>query len=63
MDEQRADCEFCGRDGAITVRHERLGDDAEWRLVYVTTLCSTHQDKAMIMVSALMSGRVVVMAI
>ena len=63
MHEDRTDCEFCGRDAAITVRHERLDDAAEWRLVYVTPLCTFHQEKAMVMVHSLLSGRLIVRAV
>lgn len=56
-------CEFCGRDAAIRVRHERLDDLGEWRLVYVTPLCTVHLEKAQVMVNAILSGRLIVTAI
>ena len=60
MTEDTIDCEFCGREAELRVRHEVLDDRAEWRPVYVTPLCSEHSDKAMVMVRCLSGGRLVV---
>lgn len=60
MDEDTLDCRYCSQDATCEVRHQYLGDNAEWLLKDKIMLCDEHLGRVEIMAFRLLAHQRVI---
>lgn len=61
MDEATLDCSYCTRPATIEIRHQYLGDNADWRTKETLNVCDWHVERLSVIGHRLMHAERLVM--